>query len=651
MRKTVGVLAHVDSGKTTFSERVLYQAKAIRHLGRVDHQDAFLDAHPLEKQRGITIFSGLARFSSGGDDILWLDTPGHADFSPEMERALSVLDYAILLVSAAEGVQSHTETLWQLLADYGVPTFVFLNKTDRAGADEAGCLRALEKLSPDVIDLRSWQAGAMDEALIEALAGRDDALISAYLDGKCDEQTCARALTQWIKARRVFPVFSGSALTGAGVEAFWTRFCQTTATDYDEKTEAPFSARVYQIRRVQGARVVFLKILTGTLRVKSELPVPGAKVKVNEIRLYHGEKYQVTDAAKAGELAGAPGLEGLRAGDLIRADAPPQARAAHLQPMTEADVRWDETQTPATALMRALRTLEEEEPTLCAEDRQGAISLRVMGRIQLEVVARLLLDRFGIAVTFGPSRVLYRETIAAPCVGVGHYEPLRHYAEVHVRLVPGAPGSGVAFRSLCCVDVLPLHWQRLIETHVLEKTHKGVLCGEPLTGVVVELLSGRAHIKHTEGGDFRQATYRAIRNALMYAKSVLLEPVCRFRLRLPLEAFGKVTGELARMGARTDAPTHLGESVVLTGSAVYADFMAYQEPFLSVTHGKGGFDCRMDHYAPCHNAEEIISERAYNPLADDTPDSVFCARGAGYTVPWDQVRASAHLPVESEEEP
>lgn len=644
MKATVGILAHVDAGKTTFSEQVLFQAHAVKRLGRVDHQDAFLDTHPLERRRGITIFSGIARFPLGDKTIYWLDTPGHADFSAEMERAVNVMDYAVLLISCAEGVQSHTETVWQLLRDYGVPTLLFLNKTDRAGADPEATLRQIRsRLSEDVVDLRAWQeTGEMDDALREEIASRDEALLEALFSGGFDQVRWIRGLREQLRARACFPVMAGAALEGRGVAGFLRLMDALLDTDWEAKAQEPFAARVYQVRHdEQGTRLCFLKLLSGRLRLKDELP--GEAGKVNELRLYHGEKYRAVGEASAGDLVAVPGLEA-HPGDTLGVAGRHRFR---LEPMMAADVRWDESAVPPYRMMQALRTLEEEEPSLAVAEEGGRIAVRVMGGIQLEVLRQLLAERFGFEVTFGPCRVLYKETIAAPVVGIGHYEPLRHYAEVHLRLSPGPRGSGVTFRSLCHVDTLALSWQRLIETHVFEKQHKGVLTGAPLTDVSVELLAGRAHLKHTEGGDFRQAVYRAIRNGLMQAQSVLLEPVCGFSLRAPAVSYGTLAGALGRMQATLEPPQYEGEEVLMRGEAPYADFAAWQADFLAVTRGCGALRVWMSRYAPCRNAAAVIAAAAYNPLADDTPDSVFCQHGAGFTVAWDHVREWAHVTSEA----
>ena len=637
MRKTIGILAHVDAGKTTFSERVLYLTHAIRTLGRVDHQDAFLDAHPLERERGITIFSGQATFELNGDTIYWLDTPGHVDFSSEMERAAAVMDYAVLVVSCAEGVQSHTETVWQLLRDYHVPVFLFLNKIDREGADPDAVIEQLRRrLSPDIVDLRALQmTGEMDASLQEAVAERDEALLDRLFSDGFDAPLWQASLLRQIKARQCFPVMAGAALDGRGVAEFLRVLSRYTVTAYD--AAAPLTARCWQVRHEQGQRMCYLKLLSGTLHVKDELP---GGLKVNELHICHGGRHRAVDEAQAGDIVAIPGLEGIRPGDQPGLSA---HNAFLTEPMMAADLLWDDKAVPAFKMFQALRVLEDEEPSLAVQERSGRISVHVMGKIQLEVLRQLMQERFGYAVSFGPTRVLYRETIAAPAIGVGHYEPLRHYAECHVRLVPGESGSGIRFRSLCHVDFLALNWQRLIETHVFEKPHKGVLTGSPLTDVTVELLTGRAHLKHTEGGDFRQATYRAIRNALMKAHSVLLEPIAGFELRAPADLYGTLTGQLVRMQAELDLPEYDDDAVILRGEAPFSAFAPWQEDYMALTRGRGTLRVWRSRYAPCRDQEKIVAEARYNPLADDTPDSVFCSHGAGFTVPWDQVESYMHL--------
>ena len=644
MKKTIGILAHVDAGKTTFSEQVLYAAQAIRTLGRVDHGDAFLDTHPLERQRGITIFSDQAWFERDGDTYFWVDTPGHADFSAEMERAVSIMDYAVVIVSAVEGVQSHTEAIWSLLRAYAVPAFLFVNKMDRVGADLPRVMAEIHKrLTPDAVLLDDLKTEKWSEDAVEAVAERDEALLEAYYAGEFAEARGWETLRAEIRERAIFPVFSGSALRGEGIREFIDLLCRLTEARRDE--QAPFRAAVYKIRHdAQGGRVCFFKVLSGSVRVREEIDLPGGgRVKLGELRRYHGAKYRQISDAEAGDLVAAAGLEGPMPGDFLGADAHVRG-GFHSEPMMAASVLWDAA-IPVDKVLSALRQIEDEEPTLGVmySEETKSIDLHVMGPIQLEVIRQLMQDRYGCAIDFGPMRVLYMETIAAPVIGIGHYEPLRHYAEVHLRLVPGERGSGIRFVSRCHVDDLALNWQRLIETHVFEKTHRGVLTGAPLTDVCVELLCGRAHLKHTEGGDFRESTYRAIRNALMQAQSVLLEPVCRFELRAPADCYGRVMGELTRLHARTEPPEMEDESFSLSGEAAFADFAGYHADFLASTRGRGILNYRLDHYEPCRNAPEVIAAAHYNPLAEDTPDSVFCAHGAGFVVPWDQVKDYAHL--------
>ena len=643
----IGILAHVDAGKTTFSEQILHHAGVIRTAGRVDHGDAFLDAHPLERQRGITIFSDQAAFERGGRRFFWVDTPGHADFAAEMERAATALDYAVVIVSGAEGVQSHTETIWAMLKRLGIPALVFVNKTDRAGYDPGARLDELRRrLSPDCVDMLGYTGGDLPEALAEAVAERDEALLDRWLNGDYDRAAWLLALKRQIAARELFPVYSGSALNDRGVAPFLDALC--LLTDGTEPDDAPFDARVYKVRRdAQGNRLTFFKVLSGSVGAREEVLLPsGERAKVNELRLYSGARYAPVPRAERGMLAAATGLSDVKPGDGLGAGAHRRNRFA-AEPMLASSVVWDSA-VPAGKVLAALRQLEEEDPALNVSVNAAgdAIDVDVMGPIQLEVLKQLMLDRFGIPVEFGKLRVMYMETVADAAVGVGHYEPLRHYAEVQLRLSPGPRGSGITFESRCHVDELALNWQRLIETHVFEKRHKGVLIGARLTDVRIELLHGRSHLKHTEGGDFRQSTYRAIRNALMYAHSVLLEPVCRFELRVPGEDYGRVIGDLTRMQAELDPPVSEGDAFLLGGTAAFQLFSDYIAGFMAATHGRGAMRYRLDHYAPCRDAADVIARANYNPLADDTPDSVFCSHGAGFVVPWDQVRAYAHTPVE-----
>lgn len=650
MKKTVGILAHVDAGKTTFSEQLLYHAGALRSAGRVDHQNAFLDIHPMEKARGITIFSDQACFDYDGDTWYWVDTPGHADFSSEMERALSVMDYALLLISCVEGVQSHTETVWRLLEQYEIPTLIFLNKTDRTGAKPEEVVRQIRTfLSPDALDLRDCfqPDGTITGEAVEQIAEGDEKLLDRLFAEGYDRKMWLDSLKRQLKARRLFPVMAGSALRDEGVKEFLHVLSMLTETDYHLHEKEAAQARAFKVRfDAQGNRMTYLKLTQGCISARDEIMTTAGPMKINELRIVHGAKYRQVASASAGDLAAVSGLSDVRPGDSLGAVC--KSGKFITEPLMTARVLPPQT-VHSTQVLAALRQLEAEEPMLGVQWDEGtqSIELMVSGAIQLDVIRELMESRFGMKIDFGPCRVRYMETISEPVCGIGHYEPLRHYAEVHLKLEPGERGSGITFRSDCHVDELALNWQRLIRSHVFERAHKGVLIGAPLTDVRITLLAGRAHIKHTEGGDFRQATYRAIRQALMQAKSVLLEPVCRFEMRASADAMGRLLGDLGKMRAQTEQPVFMGDEVQISGEAVFALLAEYQTDFSAITHGRGAFVWRFSRYQPCLNAEEVIAERAYRPLADEPADSVFCAKGAGFTVAWDRVRDFAHVRSEA----
>ena len=644
MRKTLGVLAHVDAGKTTFSEQALVYVHALRAAGRVDHADSFLDMHPMERARGITIFSDQARFDWAGDSWTWVDTPGHVDFSSEMERAISVMDYAVLIISCVEGVQSHTQTVWRLLKDYHVPVFVFLNKTDREGADPDGVIAQIrDRLTGDILDLRGALKpdGALSDEAAEAVAAYDEGLLERLFDTGYDREAWLQTLRALVKSRAVFPLMAGSALKGEGVAAFMDMLRLLTVTDYESRENEPLRGVVQKVRfDEQGNRLTFIKLTAGTLGAREEIATPEGPAKAGEMRLYHGAKFTTVPTARAGELVAVQGLQGVRPGDTVGEGA--RRGRFETAPLMVSRVIWPENIHP-TRMLEALKKIEEEEPLLGVEwhPETRAIDVQVMGKMQLDVLKALVHDRFGLDIAFGASKPRYMETIADTTYGIGHYEPLRHYAEAHLRLDPLPAGSGVTFASECHVDDLALNWQRLIETHVFEKTHHGILTGAPLTDVRVTLLAGRAHLKHTEGGDFREATYRAIRNALMRGRGVLLEPVCRFELRAPEEAYGRLTGDLQRLKADYEARMEAGE-VIMTGEAAFSALSDYSETLAALTHGRGALSWRLSRYRPCENQDEIVAEANYNPFTDGSPDSVFCAKGAGYTVAWDKVIDFAH---------
>ena len=635
----LGILAHVDSGKTTLSEAMLYRAGVTRRLGRVDHKDAFLDTDALEKARGITIFSKQALLTAGDTDITLLDTPGHVDFSTETERTLQVLDYAVLVVSGTDGVQSHTETLWRLLRRYHVPTFVFVNKMDLPGMERQELLVQLNRrLGEGFVDFGATQADRD-----EALALCDENLMDRMLDaGQLQDADLIPAIAR----RHVFPCWFGAALKLEGVDALLDGLDRYTRPA--PALEA-FGAKVFKVSQdEQGARLTWLRVTGGELKVKAQLTgeadgEPWAE-KANQLRLYSGAKYTLTEAIGPGQVCAVTGLTKARPGEGLGAER--DSDLPVLEPVLSYQVLLPEGADVHAALGK-LHRLEEEEPQLHVvwNETLGEIHVQLMGEIQLEVLRSLLAERFGLEVEFGPGGILYKETITGPMEGVGHYEPLRHYAEVHLKLEPLPRGSGMQFAADCREEVLDKNWQRLVLTHLDEKQHLGVLTGSPLTDVKITLIAGRAHLKHTEGGDFRQATYRAVRQGLMLAKSQLLEPWYAFRLEVPAENIGRAMSDIQRMEGTFDPPESGEETAVLTGFAPVSTMRSYPMEVVSYTRGRGHLSLTLDGYRPCHNAQEVIAAIGYEPEHDlDNPaDSVFCAHGAGFVVPWDQVRSHMHV--------
>lgn len=635
----LGILAHVDSGKTTLSEAMLYRAGVTRRLGRVDHKDAFLDTDALEKARGITIFSKQALLTAGDTDITLLDTPGHVDFSTETERTLQVLDYAVLVVSGTDGVQSHTETLWRLLRRYHVPTFVFVNKMDLPGMERQELLAQLNRrLGEGFVDFGAEQADRD-----EALALCDENLMDRMLDaGQLQDADLIPAIAR----RHVFPCWFGAALKLEGVDALLDGLDRYTRPA--PALEA-FGAKVFKVSQdEQGARLTWLRVTGGELKVKAQLTGEADgelwAEKANQLRLYSGAKYTLTEAIGPGQVCAVTGLTKARPGEGLGAER--DSDLPVLEPVLSYQVLLPEGADVHAALGK-LHRLEEEEPQLHVvwNETLGEIHVQLMGEIQLEVLRSLLAERFGLEVEFGPGGILYKETITEPMEGVGHYEPLRHYAEVHLKLEPLPRGSGMQFAADCREEVLDKNWQRLVLTHLEEKQHLGVLTGSPLTDVKITLIAGRAHLKHTEGGDFRQATYRAVRQGLMLAKSQLLEPWYAFRLEVPAENIGRAMSDIQRMEGTFDPPESGEETAVLTGFAPVATMRSYPMEVVSYSRGRGHLSLTLDGYRPCHNAQEVIAAIGYEPEHDlDNPaDSVFCAHGAGFVVPWDQVRSHMHV--------
>lgn len=659
-RIVTGILAHVDAGKTTLSEALLYATGNVRKLGRVDHGDAFLDTNTMERQRGITIFTEPAIITTPDLTLTLLDTPGHVDFSAEMERTLAVLDYAILVISGADGIQGHTETLWRLLKRYNVPTFIFVNKMDAPAADKTKLLQQLKRrFSDGCIDFTGEQDG--DETLansMEDVAMQSETAMESYLEsGTIPDET----IREMIADRALFPCFFGSALKMDGIDEFVAGFERyVREPEYDSE----FGARIYKVSHdAQGNRLTWLKVtggefkaktmLSGTARVGTDLGE--SKIdddgmwheKADQVRVYSGAKFTTVDSVVAGTVCAVTGLTRTFPGAGLGKES--DGVNPVLQPVLTYTLLPGECDIHACLV--ALRELEDEDPLLHVvwQPHLEEVHLQLMGAVQLEVIQQMMHDRFGLDVSFGPGGILYKETIAHPIEGVGHFEPLRHYAETHVLLEPLLAGSGMRFASVCSEDVLDRNWQRLILQHCREREHLGVLTGSPVTDMKITLLVGRAHLKHTEGGDFRQATYRAIRQGLMEAKERgdcrLLEPWYGFRLEVPQDMVGHAMADIQRMSGSFDTPSGDGEYMVLEGEAPVAQMRDYAMDVNAYTHGRGHLSCVFAGYRPCHNADEVIEQSAYDPESDleNTPDSVFCAHGAGYPVKWYKVPEFMHL--------
>ncbi len=652
-RIVAGMLAHVDAGKTTLSEAMLYRGGEIRRPGRVDHGDAYLDINDLERQRGITIFSKPARLAYRDVELTLIDTPGHVDFSAEMERVLSVLDYALLVVDATAGLEGYVDTLWRLLAGYEVPTFIFVNKLDAPGADAARILQSCkQRWSPGCFDLsRGLEHGDMEDVAL-----LDEDVMDEYLktEGISDE-----SLARLVAERRLFPCFLGSALRLDGVDALMEGLERYT---FSPGYGREFGARVFKVSHDdKGARLTWLKVTGGDLPVKSSVITDlcnGSEGQsgsgktgyrqisetIDQLRLYSGAAYRLTDCAQAGSVVAATGLDLTHPGQGLGCER------KDLEPVLEPVLTYAVTAEGLDPhqVLKALRILEDEDPLLHVvwQEQLQEIHLRLMGQVQLEVIQEELERRFGMQVSFSQGGILYRETIAAPVEGIGHFEPLRHYAEVHLLLEPTGPGSGLSFASTCSLDRLDGNWQRLIMTHLTEKEHLGVLTGSPITDMRITLLDGRGHIKHTEGGDFRQATYRAVRQGLMKASSILLEPWYHFRLALPQENLGRAMSDIYRMKGNFAEPQADGDTVELEGDAPVSQMRDYAIEVSTYTHGRGHLTCFFNGYRPCQDQDALVDSIGYDPESDleNTPDSVFCAHGAGYPVKWNKVEDFMHLP-------
>ena len=636
----IGLLAHVDAGKTTLAESLLYHTGAIRKMGRVDHQNAFLDTYELERARGITIFSKQAGFTLGDREVVLLDTPGHVDFSAEMERTLQILDYAVLIIGGTDGVQGHVETLWRLLRQYRIPVFLFINKMDQDGADPAEILKELQsRLDEKCIDFTASQP---QEEFMENLAMCDETVLETYLE---EGEISKEQVRELIARRKAFPCYFGSALKSQGIQEFLEGLeTYTKVPDYPDT----FGAKVYKISRDEkGSRLTHMKITGGSLKVKQVLSGEDWEEKADQIRIYSGAGFEAVKEAPAGSVCAVTGLTRTHAGQGLGIEQ--TSGEPLLIPVLNYEIQLPE-ECDVHQMFLKLRQLEEEEPELHIvwNPQLNEIHAQVMGEVQIEILKNMIQERFGISVEFGSGNIVYKETIEEPVEGIGHFEPLRHYAEVHLLLEPGEPGSGLEFGVSCSEDMLDKNWQRLILTHLEEKAHKGVLTGSDITDMKITLVAGKAHLKHTEGGDFRQATYRAVRQGLRKARSVLLEPVYEYRLEVPSDMVGRAMTDIQKMYGTFQGPEIEGEMSVLTGVAPVVTMGGYQSEVTAYTRGRGRLFCTLKGYQPCHNAEEVIEAAGYEPDADmeNPTGSVFCAHGAGFVVNWDEVDTYAHIQTE-----
>lgn len=636
----IGLLAHVDAGKTTLAESLLYHTGAIRKMGRVDHQNAFLDTYELERARGITIFSKQAGFTLGDREVVLLDTPGHVDFSAEMERTLQILDYAVLIIGGTDGVQGHVETLWRLLRQYKIPVFLFINKMDQDGANPAEILKELQgRLDEKCIDFTASQP---QEEFMENLAMCDETVLETYLE---EGEISEKQIRELIARRNVFPCYFGSALKSQGIQEFLKGLeTYTKVPDYPDT----FGAKVYKISRDEkGSRLTHMKITGGSLKVKQVLSGEDWEEKADQIRIYSGAGFEAVKEVPAGAVCAVTGLTRTHAGQGLGIEQ--TSGEPLLIPVLNYEIQLPE-ECDVHQMFLKLRQLEEEEPELHIvwNPQLNEIHAQVMGEVQIEILKNMIQERFGISVEFGSGNIVYKETIEEPVEGTGHFEPLRHYAEVHLLLEPGEPGSGLEFAVSCSEDMLDKNWQRLILTHLEEKAHKGVLTGSDITDMKITLVAGKAHLKHTEGGDFRQATYRAVRQGLRKARSVLLEPVYEYRLEVPSDIVGRAMTDIQKMYGTFQGPEIEGEMSVLTGVAPVVTMGGYQSEVTAYTRGRGRLSCTLKGYQPCHNAEEVIEAAGYEPDADmeNPTGSVFCAHGAGFVVNWDEVDSYAHIQTE-----
>lgn len=655
MKKTIGVLAHVDAGKTTFSEQLLYHTKSIRNRGRVDHKDAFLDSHSIEKERGITVFSEQGIFEFNDSTYYLIDTPGHVDFSTEMERAIQIMDYAVIIVSSVEGVQGHTKTVWNLLRKYNVPSMFFINKLDRVGADKDRVIKEIKRdLTKDVYFIAeesliiNSNEITLKEEFIEFISEYDEELLDKYLEGNYESHLWLNTLKRLIKNNEIFPCFGGSALQDTGIIEFLNYMDTLTYTDYNQNEE--FSGRVYKIRHDEnGNRLTFIKALSGVLKVRDEVCYGGSseiKEKISSIRIYNGSKFKTADYIQAGDLFAVTGISGAVAGDGV--GALKEKTHYEMVPTLISKVIFDKSLN-IREVLSCFKILEAEDPALNITWNEALqeIHVHIMGKIQLEVLKELVEERFNLKVEFGPCQILYKETIAEKTIGCGHFEPLRHYAEVHLKLEPMPRNSGIIFENKCHADHLTVGNQNLIKTHIFEREHHGLLTGSSITDIKITLLTGRAHNKHTCGGDFREATFRALRQGLEKVENILLEPYYKFTIEVSSDYIGRVLSDIQKLHGSFEPIQTEEEKVIIKGRGPVATFMDYSIEVIAFTKGKGSITLVYDGYDICHNNDEVIENKGYNKNADIeyTSTSVFCSHGQGYLVPWEEADAAMHCEI------
>ncbi|EPY2291173.1 TetM/TetW/TetO/TetS family tetracycline resistance ribosomal protection protein [Clostridium sporogenes] len=648
MHKTIGILAHVDAGKTTFAEQILYHTKSIKIRGRVDHKNSFLDNHKIEKERGITVFSEQGTFNYKDSTYYLIDTPGHMDFSSEMERAIQVMDYAVIIISGVEGIQGHTETVWNLLRKHNIPVLFFINKIDRVGANAENVIEDIKlNFTKKVCFIdKPLNSDELSPELIEFIAEQDEYLLEKYLEDNYEKDLWLKSMKKLIKKSELFPCFIGSALQDIGIEDFLENLHVLTYTEYNE--EEKFSGRVYKIRHdEQNNRLTYIKALSGSLKVKEEIALPNIEndfcEKVNEIRIYNGDKYINVDKAEAGQIFAVTGLSAANVGDGI--GTLKDKATYNMVPTLKSKVIFDESLNVKDVL-KYFKILESEDPSLNIiwDEKFQEIQVYIMGVIQLEVLKNFMEERFNISIDFGPCEILYKETILDTVIGYGHFEPLKHYCEVHLKLEASERNSGITFESVCHTDDLTVGNQNLVKTHIFEKDHHGILTGSPITDLKITLLTGRAHNKHTSGGDFREATFRALRQGLEKAKNLLLEPYYSFKMEVPLDYMGRVLSDIQKLKGDFNPPETIHNKAIIKGRGPVATFMNYSVEFISFTKGKGKFNFVFDGYDMCHNEKEVIEKIGYDKNADIeyTSTSIFCSKGQAFLVKYDEAEEYMH---------